>query len=208
MKFPFASVVLGAAMLAASAGAALAVPVYATVDSPIYSEKSTSSPQAGVMPRGSIGEGQCDAGWCFVDMPQGVDGWVNASTLDNPPTHDPALERQQAPGGGGFAFPDFNFDFNVNPAPQPPPDDFEDEAGVCFYDRAGFAGRSFCAGAGDYADRLGSWEDRISSIEVFGGAEVELCSGQGMGGSCAVFGRDTSRLPSRLNDRISSFEIY
>lgn len=78
-------------------------------------------------------------------------------------------------------------------------------ARVVFYEKESFGGRSFTA-QGEVADfnRVG-FNDRASSVEVFGGW-FEVCQDGGFGGSCAVLrpGQYPSLVSMGLNNRISS----
>ncbi|MEO8855613.1 MAG: beta/gamma crystallin-related protein [Burkholderiaceae bacterium] len=79
------------------------------------------------------------------------------------------------------------------------------DAKVVFYEREGFAGRSFTARSeiGDFG-RTG-FNDRASSVDVLGGW-FEVCSGPGFSGPCAFLrpGRYPSLASMGLNNRISS----
>jgi hypothetical protein len=217
IKRLLASALMAAGALFLSAGVALAVPLYATSDTVVYQSQDRNSTRLGVMPAGTIAEGYCvNGGWCFVNQ---YNGWVSAASIDNPPgtpqspsqvPQGPQGPQSPSQGGGGNNFPGFSFDFNLgnNPRPGPGPGRFDDDE-VCFYTSSSFRGRSFCAEPGEASNRLSSnWNDAISSIEVFGDAEVEVCTDRNMRGTCGVIRRDTRTLPSRLNDRISSFEVY
>lgn len=97
------------------------------------------------------------------------------------------------------------------PQPQPPrpaPPPIAEEAGACFYSERNFRGTSFCVDIGDSFSRLRTWDNAIRSVEVFGGAEVDLCSDSNYRGSCATLRRDTARLPSELDRRASSIDVY
>jgi len=87
-------------------------------------------------------------------------------------------------------------------------DDDEEEAQVCFYKSKNFKGSSLCAEPGDSADSLpGSWDDNISSIEVFGDAEVLVCRDEDLEGACATITSSKKSLPGSLDNRISSYEV-
>ena len=87
--------------------------------------------------------------------------------------------------------------------------------GACFFTDAGFQGHRFCVNAGDRIERLpGNIGDKISSIQVFGRANVRVFDDRNFQGMNASFGRsvaDLSRVPSRpghtWNDRISSVAV-
>lgn len=131
---------------------------------------------------------RCGGGWCAITH-SGPDGWVNQAYL--------TFEEQD----------DLEDDFAND-------DDFEDEqedevAEVCFYDKTNFGGRSFCIEGEDTVDRLtGYWNDRISSIEITGELTVDLCSEKNLYGACGTFSSSKSSIPSGLNNKATSYEIY
>ena len=196
----------------ASASVALAIPLYATRDAQVFAVQDLQSAPIAVMPAGTISEGYCvNGGWCFVNM---YNGWVSAGSIDNPPAQpqpqqppqQPQPQQPQQPNNPG---PGFSFDFNIGGGNNNPDNWDDSDDGACFYTNTNFRGRSFCVDVGEGSNRLPSgWNDAISSIEVFGDAEVDVCVDRNLRGLCSTIRRDTSRLPSRINDRISSFEVY
>ncbi len=69
--------------------------------------------------------------------------------------------------------------------------------GVCVYDRPNYQGRSQCWSPGEGLNdlgRAGNWSDRISSIRVFGRAEVVAYRDTGFRGESIVFDRDVPDL--------------
>jgi uncharacterized protein YraI len=156
---------------------------------------------------------RCTSGWCFVEK-TGPDGWVSSRYLSD----DDGISSGggiSIGGGGnnsdvdvsiGFSVPGFNFQignggFNFIPG-RPVGRDAE----VCFYERANFRGASFCADPGDRLARLGSWNDRISSIEVSGSAQALVCQDTNFNGRCVVISRDVRNLRG-ADDRISSIRV-
>ncbi len=88
--------------------------------------------------------------------------------------------------------------------------------GVCVYEHANFQGRSDCWDAGEEARDLGrmGWNDRITSIRVFGRAAAGLYRDVGFRGEQIVIDRDVSDLAIiqlrggiTWNDQISSLEV-
>jgi hypothetical protein len=81
--------------------------------------------------------------------------------------------------------------------------------GVCFYEDADYRGNYFCARPGDEESSLPSdINDRISSIRVYGRAEVEIFQDPRFLGDKQRFGSDVRDLKSEnWNDRISSFQV-
>ena len=83
------------------------------------------------------------------------------------------------------------------------------QAGVCFYEDRDFRGDYFCARVGAVMSRVPyDTNDRISSIQVFGRAEVVVFRDIDFRGSTRVFDqsvRDLRRVG--FNDRVSSFRV-
>jgi Beta/Gamma crystallin len=81
---------------------------------------------------------------------------------------------------------------------------------VCVYEHAGFGGNSQCFGFGDDERDLRSvgWNDKISSIRVFGRSRVAAYEHNNFGGQEIVIDQDVPDL-SRMgwNDRISSLRV-
>ena len=82
-------------------------------------------------------------------------------------------------------------------------------SGVCFYQDINYGGQYFCAPAGGSAEQVPSgMNDQISSIRVFGNAEVTVYREMGFQGQARNFDSDMDDLRRvRLNDRISSFRV-
>jgi hypothetical protein len=82
-------------------------------------------------------------------------------------------------------------------------------SGACFYEHIDFGGRYFCSRAGETRDSVPrGTNDEISSIRVFGGAEVEVFRDPDFRGSSRRFESDVRDLRrTGWNDRISSFRV-
>jgi hypothetical protein len=83
------------------------------------------------------------------------------------------------------------------------------EAGACFYENINYGGRYFCARPGEALRSLASgMNDRISSIRVFGGAQVTVFRDRNLGGRSARFFADVHDLRRQgWNDEVSSLEV-
>ncbi len=81
--------------------------------------------------------------------------------------------------------------------------------GACFYKDANYRGAYFCADAGEELESMPSGaNDEISSIRIFGGAEVVVYESRRFRGNSRAFTRDVSNLErERLNDKISSVQV-
>src|SRR5215471_1330508 len=81
--------------------------------------------------------------------------------------------------------------------------------GVCFYKDPNFNGEYFCAGSGDSVSAVPKdMNDKISSIRVFGRAEVTVFQDVHFSGRSVRFGSDVRNLKDEgWNDRISSMRV-
>lgn len=81
-------------------------------------------------------------------------------------------------------------------------------AGACFYRDINFGGDYFCASLGARAEVPPGTNDEISSVRVFGNAELTVFRDINYQGTSRRFDRDVSDLRrSGWNDRISSYSI-
>jgi len=81
--------------------------------------------------------------------------------------------------------------------------------GACFFRDANFRGDYFCAGAGrGYSSLPSGMNDQISSIQVFGDAEVTIFQDDRFGGRSTDFRHDVRNLKDEgWNDRLSSLRV-
>jgi len=81
--------------------------------------------------------------------------------------------------------------------------------GACFYKDADYRGRRVCLAAGDELDRLPyGLDDEISSIRIFGRAEVTIFRDDDFGGRSTRFDDDVRDLQyERWNDTVSSLRV-
>lgn len=153
--------------------------------------------------------------FCFVEH-NGPDGWVSANYLTS---IDDEEEEDLEEGGGSN--PDCSFGFVVGPggpsmsincgdAPLPPPPapPEEDEPGACLYTGGSFDGSDLCVGIGIRNALNGTFNNKISSIELTGGAKAKLCDGPNLTGVCKTITVDTAPLQPSINNKTSSFSIY
>jgi hypothetical protein len=83
----------------------------------------------------------------------------------------------------------------------------EPSDGVCFYTDANYRGERFCFASNESVQSVGDrYNDRISSIRVFGSAEVTVYTDSNFNGSRQTITQDTPRLGD-WGDRITSFQI-
>lgn len=199
---------IAAALLSAAALPGIAQAATATASVNVRSGPGTSYSVVDTLRAGQQVEiDRCTGGWCFVEK-SGPDGWVSARYLsdDDGIGGGTGGSRPDVDVSIGFSVPGFSFQigsggFNVIPG-RPIGRDAE----VCFYERSNFRGASFCAEPGDRLTRLGSWADRISSIEVSGGAQALVCESTNFNGRCVVISRDVRDLRG-ADDRIRSIRV-
>lgn len=220
MKSVTATAVIAATLLGGIA-AAMAAPAVTTGSANVRAGGSTNSPVVTSLPGGATVDATCNsAGWCQVygtGIYGGVSGWISASLIaftdsgpsPRPPAPGPNPWPQPSQPGSG---PDFSFDFNwgtpqpQRPRPQPP---VYQDAGACFFSERNFRGSSFCVSVGDSYERMPrGWNDVVRSVQVFGRARVDLCSDNGFYGNCVTVRSDQSRLPSGIDRRVSSVDVY
>ena len=82
-------------------------------------------------------------------------------------------------------------------------------AGVCFYEDINYGGRYFCASVGSSLEHVsGGADDEISSIRVFGNAEVTVYRDSNFRGESRRFDSNVEDLRSAgLNDRVTSYRV-
>ncbi|HET8725989.1 MAG TPA: peptidase inhibitor family I36 protein [Alphaproteobacteria bacterium] len=78
---------------------------------------------------------------------------------------------------------------------------------VCFYQNKHYNGRSLCVSPGHGYAQLHTWNDKISSIRVSGGAEAQVCEDYNYGGHCVTVDRNIADLGNRGNNQISSLRV-
>ena len=182
---------LGVTMLLGVAGA-LATPVAATTGVNVRSGPGNTFRVIDTLRRGEFAEVvECvSSGWCRVEH-AGPTGWVYSRYLG------PRPGAGNGNGNGGQ-----NGGQSSNPA-QPN----ASQAMACFYTGQGFRGEKTCSGVGTF-NNLGTFDNRIRSYQVFGGARVEFCVGPNMTGSCFTGSRSTPTLGGPLDRQASSLRLF
>ena len=172
----------------------------------VYSAPDKSAAVSGYVQSGmTVDVAGCRGHWCQINFPGGA-GWVPADAVAQSvpqPQPQPTWPQPTWPQPQPVPLPTPTF-----PWPEPQPPVYDDEAGACFYSERNFGGYSFCLEEGDTAGDLRNWDNRIRSVEIFGGARVDLCRDEDFDGACITLRSDTARLPSQLDRRASSLEVY
>ncbi len=207
-----AALLLGSLLFASAANAAVATSTVNVRNAPV------NGAVVDILRAGDEVEiDRCTGGWCYVIKP-GPDGWVSQTYLsDDDAGIDTRVIVPDRPGPGpgpggpdvsiGFAVPGFSFQigsggFDLRPGRPGGPRDR-----VCFYERTGFRGDSFCARPGERLARLGTWDDNIASIEIRGDAQALVCERANFNGRCIVVSRSIPDLRGARNN-ISSIRVH
>lgn len=160
--------------------------------------------------------------FCFIEH-SGPDGWVSAAFLVPVEEDEPDEEVEEGSGDN----PDCSFGFNVGPdgpslavncgdgpvfpppgpGPAPEPDP-EDEPRACFYTGTNFDGEELCVGIGIRNALNATFNNKISSVELFGGAKARLCDEPNLTGYCRTVSTDTAPLVPQINNKASSLTVY
>ncbi|MDH3263120.1 MAG: SH3 domain-containing protein [Paracoccaceae bacterium] len=197
-----------AATLALSAPAARAVEAAASTPLNVRSGPGAGYGVVDVLDPGEVVDvGECRAsGWCYVTH-RGPDGWVFSNYLTLPPGTAEAQPGRDCRLMLTFdaAGPSLRILCGRDGIVFPP----TAEAGrACFYTGTGFTGRRFCTGAGTINRLDANFNDRISSVRVFGSARARLCQDTSLGGFCRTVSDDEPSLGRALNDRVSSLAVF
>lgn len=203
--------------LLAGTSSAQAEPALAMSTVELYNGPGAQFGTTGVfMSKGQMIDANCDgSGWCQVTVQSGygaVTGWIDQGSvrLGGVPQPQPQPVPRPQPQPQPWPQPEpWPLPQPQPPRPQPVPPPVYEEAGACFYSERNFRGSSFCLDEGDEYSRLPrGWNDKIRSVEVFGGARVDLCTDTNFYGSCVTLRSNTSRLPAGVDRRVSSLEVY
>lgn len=177
-----------------------------TADVNAYKGPSTGSEFAGTVRANTpVQLDHCESNFCLVYYGRAAI-WVEQQYVAQgqpAPAPQPLPQPQPQPPNPGWPWPP-----RPQPLPQPEPPVYEDSAGACFYSERNFRGSSFCVDEGDGYSRLRNWDNIIRSVEVFGGAHVDLCTDSNYRGSCITLRRDASRLPGEIDRKTSSIDVY
>lgn len=158
-------------------------------------------------------------GWCFIQH-EGPDGWVSGSYL----VPVDVVDEDDFEDGGG-SNPDCSFGFTIGsggpslsincgdgpigpPSPPPPPPPPAPSAEACFYTGADFSGSRFCMGVGIRNSLNATFNDKITSVELSGGAKARLCTNANLTGTCRTVTSDTDQLSNIINNKASSLTVF
>ncbi len=199
---------------------AFAVEATATVDLNVRAGPSTSYGVVDTLDAGeAVTVGECASnGWCYI-FQSGPNGWVSSNFLTTTTSSpgsaaDPDCSLSLTFGTGGTPSLALNCDPAPTPAPAPAPTPAPTPAPApigdqaCFYTGNNYGGSEFCYGAGSLNSLNAAFNDRISSVRLFGAAKAKLCRNTNLGGVCRLVGFDVPQLGSAINDRASSVLVF
>lgn len=145
---------------------------------------------------------ECTKTWCYAKVP-GPDGWIRRDFIV--PIDDE-----------GEVYDDEEFSLGITVGPGGPKISINGGQGggggaprACFFEDVGYAGQSFCVAAGQNIPNVGfDWNDTISSVRLYGGAQVEACDDAGFGGACTSWSQNVANVGGTWNDRVTSLSVY
>lgn len=202
----FRRVGLAAAALISTTMAASALEAVATTTANVRSGPGTGFAVVDTLHPGEVVDVvECNAPntWCRI-FHTGPDGWVSRSLLSAPPGAGSGGSPVEfgitipLPGGGSITF--------GTPGYTPPP---PGPKRVCVYDLPNYHGASICVNAGMSDTNVsGFWNNRVTSLRVFGGARIRLCQNPGYGGFCNVYATNQPSLGPAMNNKASSYQVW
>lgn len=219
----------------ASTGAVFAVPASATTALNVRSGPGTGFNVLDKLHAGEAVEvTECVSnGWCRIEH-NGPDGWVSANYLQAPaPTPPSPTPTPQQPNPG--TTPECNFglvlgangpSFSIacgdgsnaptmpiipgstsEPIPQPPTPTSSANGVVCLYTLVRQGGDELCQETSTHMTLNGTFNDQISSLEIYGSAEVTLCQNANLGGRCITYSSSADTLEPFIDNQASSLQI-
>lgn len=203
------------AIFALGAGAAFAASAHATGNVNVRTGPGTGYQKIDTLHAGeNVEVQQCQDGWCYVEH-NGPDGWVSASFLGQNGGFAGGNPGNHPQHGGPGSDSDFSFGFSFgNPPgnwprhPQQWPQQPWPQSKACFYTGANYTGQSFCVTSGQALNFVGPrWNDKISSIRIYGDASATMCQHANYGGFCRTTNRSENALGAWLNDEISAIRV-
>lgn len=194
---------VAAVALAGSTAAALAAPAVATGN--VNLRNAPGGAKIGVLYAGEqVNVKTCQGSWCFVQRP-GPDGWVSKNYL--------AIKqgKKQVPFNFGVTIgpegPQVSIGVGNGQFPFPHPPAAAPRA--CFFEHVNYGGASFCENLGTSETIIDpAWNDRISSVKLYGGAKVRVCRDINFAGGCSVWVSSKTNVGGAWNDVISSYKVY
>ena len=80
---------------------------------------------------------------------------------------------------------------------------------VCVYKDAHYSGEHVCVNAGMSDSHINlAWNNKVTSLKVFGGAKIRLCQHYNYNGKCNTFASNVPHLGAMLNNKASSYQTW
>lgn len=194
--------------VALSTGIAIAEEAIVTRDSPLYRNRTGNSIVNEVFEGDIVDVSECRSNRCRVRPEDGPRGWIRQNRLAPLDDEGDAVEGVPfsfgitiGPGGPSISIGAGGGGGGGGPSSGPR---------ACVYVDAGYAGGSQCFRPGDRVNNLSSigWNDTISSVRVYGGAAITLCTNAGGGAPCYDYYSNTPSVGGAFNDQASYLEVY
>jgi hypothetical protein len=197
--------VLAVAAVTATPTVVLAANAIVTRDADVFRRATGSSVVNDVEEDQLVTVTECRERRCFVEIP-GRDGWVNRNRLE--PYDDESGESGGSItfdfGGVGITFGEGGAGVSIGGGGSAGP---TSGPRACLFEHSGYGGRSICVPRGQSIANVGiGWNDRISSIRLYGSARIEACVDVNFDG-CQRYDSNVANLGS-YNDTFSSFTVY
>ena len=194
-----------------SAATALATEAAATTSLNVRSGPGTGYGVVDTLYAGEVVEvTECETnGWCYIEH-SGPNGWVSSSYLTMAPDtnggpSDPDCSLSFTIGPDGPSMSIVCGDGAVVPTPPIPAPPVGNQA--CFSVNPNYGGAEFCYGVGTLNSLNTTFNDRISSVKLFGSAKAKLCANTNLGGYCRTVVDDAAVLGLFINNKASSLVV-
>ena len=195
-----------------SAATALATEAAATTSLNVRSGPGTGYGVVDTLYAGEVVEvTECETnGWCYIEH-SGPNGWVSSSYLTMAPDtnggpSDPDCSLSFTIGPDGPSMSIVCGDGAVVPTPPIPAPPVGNQA--CFSVNPNYGGAEFCYGVGTLNSLNATFNDRISSVKLYGLAKAKLCVNTNLGGYCRTIVNDAAVLGLFINNKASSLAVF
>ncbi len=94
------------------------------------------------------------------------------------------------------------------PAPLPTPTPVSANGVVCVYTLVRQGGDELCQETSTNMTLNGTFNDQISSLEIYGNAEVTMCQNANLGGRCITYSSSADTLEPFIDNQASSMQIF
>lgn len=201
--------VAGAAVLVASTTAMAAPNAVVLKDSDLYKSETSNVVVDEAYEDDEIEVTKCGSKRCRVKM-DGPDPWIRKNRIA--PLDDEGDAHPEVPFSFGLTFGPGGPSVSIgvgSGAGSPGPSGPSSGPRACFFRDINYGGPSFCLGQGDSRNNFASfgWNDTVSSVRLYGGAGVQVCTDAGFGSPCYNYNTNQNSLGA-FSDQMSSAEVY